>query len=216
MKLQHALDILGTWEADEAIQYLEPIANDIDILEIGTPLIIYFGMDIVRKIRVAFPNATILADIKIIDGGEMLANFALDAGADIVTVMGCTNKTTIQNVISAAHSRGKKVTVDMMCNQNLAEDAASIVELGADYICVHIAHDALNAGKLFDSVDSIIKGIGRKSLAVSGGIDCDMIKDLAKYDPEIIIIGSTINDSEDKVATIAQLKGAYDGLTLNA
>lgn len=68
--IQVALDIL---ETDRAIQIAkESLEGGADWLEAGTPLIKSEGMDVIRKLREAFPDKTIIADMKITDTGAML------------------------------------------------------------------------------------------------------------------------------------------------
>ncbi len=59
IRLQVALDFL---EMSRAMTVAEgAVAGGADILEVGTPLIKSEGLDAVRKLREAFPSATILA-----------------------------------------------------------------------------------------------------------------------------------------------------------
>ncbi|HWL22666.1 MAG TPA: orotidine 5'-phosphate decarboxylase / HUMPS family protein, partial [Ureibacillus sp.] len=64
MKIQLALDRLSI---EEAIQITREVEKSIDLIEVGTSLIKEFGMNAVSKIREAFPNKTIVGDIKTID-----------------------------------------------------------------------------------------------------------------------------------------------------
>ena len=61
--LQAAFDGLTL---DEALRAAEAAAPYADILEIGTPLIVLEGMRAVRAFRRAFPDKTLLADIKVL------------------------------------------------------------------------------------------------------------------------------------------------------
>ena len=45
------------------------------------------------------PTATLLADLKIVDAGELEAQIGFDAGADIVTVLGVAHDVTIQGAL---------------------------------------------------------------------------------------------------------------------
>lgn len=52
----------------------EKVRSSIDIIEIGTPMIIEYSMSAVRAFRKAFPEKEILADAKIMDAGEYEAD----------------------------------------------------------------------------------------------------------------------------------------------
>ena len=66
MKLQVAFDIQ---HSDEVLKLVEVNGDLIDIVEIGTPLIIKEGLKSVQKIKKEYPNQTVLADLKIMDAG---------------------------------------------------------------------------------------------------------------------------------------------------
>ena len=84
MKLQVAFDLQSS---DEVLNIIERNGDLIDIIEIGTPLIMKEGLNSVQKIKNKFPKQTVLADLKIMDAGLLEAQIGFDAGADIVTVL---------------------------------------------------------------------------------------------------------------------------------
>ena len=92
MKLQLAFD-LGSFQ--ELILLLEQVEDLIDIIEIGTPLIVKEGVKEIENIKKTFPKKTILADMKIMDAGELEAKIGFDVGADIVICLGLASSTTI-------------------------------------------------------------------------------------------------------------------------
>ena len=67
MKLQITLDIL---ELDEAMDYLEQVAPYADIVEVGTPLSLMYGVKAVQKVKEKYPELLVLDDIKLCDGGK--------------------------------------------------------------------------------------------------------------------------------------------------
>jgi 3-hexulose-6-phosphate synthase len=89
MKLQVAFDIQ---HSDEVLKLVEVNGDLIDIVEIGTPLIMKEGLKSVQKIKKEYPNQTVLADLKIMDAGLLEAQIGFDAGADIVSVLGLASK----------------------------------------------------------------------------------------------------------------------------
>jgi len=66
-KLQLALDFV---ELEEALGLLEKVHSFVDIVEIGTPTIIRYGVEAVRRVKQSFPQKLVLADLKIMDAGE--------------------------------------------------------------------------------------------------------------------------------------------------
>ena len=61
MELQLALDLVNISQAKEVVKEVE---EHIDIVEIGTPVVINEGLRAVKEIKEAFPNLKVLADLK--------------------------------------------------------------------------------------------------------------------------------------------------------
>ncbi len=80
--LQIALDLMNIDRAIEIAK--EAVAGGATWIEIGTPLIKSEGMNGVRKARKAFPNLTIVADMKTVDAGSVEIEMAARAGANVV------------------------------------------------------------------------------------------------------------------------------------
>ena len=204
MELQLALDFTTIPDAKKMVHELEPM---IDILEIGTPFIIQEGLFAVRELRKDFQNLKIFADLKIMDAGEHETEKAIEAGADIVSVLGAADNATINAVISTAHKRNKFVLVDMIAVHDVSTRAAEVNSLGADYICVHTAFDTQEANNTplpkLQMINNIIKNT---KIAVAGGIKLDTLPEIVKYNPAIIIVGSGITSQPDKYNTALQIK----------
>ncbi len=103
MKLQVALDLTEPSLAVELARRLCS-AGAVDIVEAGTPLIKAAGIFIVSALRVACPNVDIMADLKTMDVGALEARLAINAGANIVSVLGAAANETIGEFINEARS----------------------------------------------------------------------------------------------------------------
>ncbi|MBD3306547.1 3-hexulose-6-phosphate synthase [candidate division KSB3 bacterium] len=196
MKLQLALDLVTLAEA-RAI--LDEVHDLIDIIEIGTPLIIREGVRAITEIKQHHPSRDVLADIKIMDAGEHEAKLALDAGADIVTVLGAATDTTIQKATATTHAYQKKVMIDMIAIQDVAPRARQIEALGVDYICVHTASDVQAQGhNPLEDLKSLQHALNKARAAVAGGINLDMVQTILPYQPDIVIVGGAITTQQQK------------------
>ena len=67
MKLELALD---TFTPQSACALAERLQDFIDIVEVGTPMLLNYGMAAVRDMKKAVPGLTLFADTKIIDAPE--------------------------------------------------------------------------------------------------------------------------------------------------
>ena len=77
VKLQLALDRV---DLSGVMAVLQEVGDLVDIVEIGTPVIIREGVRAVAETKRAFPKMEVLADLKIMDAGEYEASIAFDAG----------------------------------------------------------------------------------------------------------------------------------------
>lgn len=105
MELQLALDLVNIAEAKEVIKEVE---DHIDIVEIGTPVVINEGLRAVKEVKEAFPNLKVLADLKIMDAAGYEVQQASKAGADIVTILGVAEDMSIKGAVEEAKNKTKK------------------------------------------------------------------------------------------------------------
>ena len=96
MKLQLALDTLSL---KQCLDLVEKVKDTVDIVEIGTPVLLEYGLWAVREMKGRFPDLEVLADAKIMDAGEYEASQCFEAGADYVTVLGASHDTDRKSVV---------------------------------------------------------------------------------------------------------------------
>lgn len=199
-KLQLALD----GELSAALDILAETRPHIDIAEVGTPLIYREGMRAVRKIRAVYPALTLLADLKIMDAGDLEADIAFSAGADIITVLGLANDATIAGAAQAARAHGKRVMADMMQVADPLVRGRQLLALGCDALCLHRAHD-LQASQAapYALLAALQRNMPEARLAIAGGVTLDALPQLLPCLPRIIIVGGAITQSSDP-ATMAR------------
>jgi 3-hexulose-6-phosphate synthase len=201
MKLQIAIDLTNT---EDALKIFKKIKNYIDIVELGTPLIKAEGLSIVKKFKKF--KKPIVADLKTMDVGSLEAELAFEAGADIATVCGCTNLSTIKNGIKAARKYKKKIMVDLIAVEDIVKRTKEIKKLKPHYICVHTGIDVQNKKSCLTDLKKISKIINNKKIAVAGGINLNNIDKIVKYKPEIIIVGGGITKSKNPKKTAKLIK----------
>lgn len=209
MELQLAVDFTSLEEAMAAIRDLEPY---LDILEIGTPLILSEGVRAVVEIKAAFPGVRLLADLKIMDAGGLEARIGLDAGADIVTVLGAAADQTIRAAATEAHRVGKAVMVDMIGVGAIEERTGEVDAIGVDYLCVHTAFDQQHTGG--NPLEELrrIKSLSLRSrIAVAGGIRLETIEEIVASSPDLVIVGSGVLGQHDRVKVAKEIARCIHG-----
>jgi len=204
MKLQIALDDLSL---AEALQLATELHQHVDIVEIGTPLIIEAGMAPVRALRARFPDLEILADTKIMDAGEYEAGLAFAAGADYVTVLGVTDLATVEGCLKTAKSYGKTVVADMICVDDLPARIAQLEGLGVRALAVHTGVDEQRAGRTPLDDLRIMKAHSRQStLFVAGGITLSTLPSYMALGADVMIVGGGIRRAADPAAEARALQ----------
>jgi 3-hexulose-6-phosphate synthase len=206
MKLQIAIDVADTMEALEIVGKIHDI---IDIVEIGTPMIIREGLAPVRAIKDRFPGVTVLADTKIVDGGELECRYACDAGADIVTVLAIAADETIESVAATARKNGRASMADLISVSDIAARSREVERLGVDYICVHTAVDVQKKGRTpLGDLRELVSAIPPGKSAVAGGISLKTIGEYRKLAPAIVISGGALTGAADIRAAVAEMASA--------
>ncbi|WP_332699164.1 3-hexulose-6-phosphate synthase [Halalkalibacter lacteus] len=204
MKLQLALDLVNIPEAKEVVNEVQ---EHVDIVEIGTPVVINEGLRAVKEIKEAFPSLQVLADLKIMDAGAYEVMKASEAGADIITVLGATDDATIKGAVEEAKKQGTQILVDMINVKDLEQRAYEVDALGVDYICVHTGYDLQAAGENpFEQLQAIKRVVKNAKTAVAGGIKLDTLPEVVQSQPDLVIVGGGITGQEDKKAVAAQMQ----------
>lgn len=204
MKLQLALDLV---DIKGAIELVKEVGEFIDVVEIGTPVVINEGLRAVREVKAAFPNLTVLADLKIMDAAAYEVSQAAVAGADIITILGTAEDESIKGAVAEAKKQGKEILVDMIAVKDLEARAKEVDEFGVDYICVHTGYDLQAVGKnSFEDLSTIKKVVKNAKTAIAGGIKLDTLPEAIKQNPDLIIVGGGITSEQDKKAVARQMQ----------
>src|SRR3954453_11839861 len=97
--VQISLDLTNIDEALETASLAMPAG--VDWLGAGTPLILAEGLHGARKLREAFPNVPIVADLKTMDGGYLEVEMMAKAGGTHVVIMARAHAQTTKCVVRA-------------------------------------------------------------------------------------------------------------------
>lgn len=196
MELQLALDLVNISEAKEVVQEVQEY---IDIVEIGTPVVINEGLRAVKEIKEAFPSLKVLADLKIMDAGAYEVMKASEAGASIITILGATDDSTIKGAVEEAKKQGTQILVDMINVKNLEQRAKEVDALGVDYICVHTGYDLQAEGETpFEQLQTIKRVVKNAKTAVAGGIKLNTLPEVVQSQPDLVIVGGGLQVKKTK------------------
>lgn len=224
MKLQVTLD---TPHISQCAEIVEQIHEYVDIVEVGNPLIIESGLQLVRALRDEFPQMDICADAKIVNSGHYIASRCFERGATLVTVMGVAANQTIEGAVGAAELMGGVIMADLTGIADIATRSRELEELGVRYLCGHTGFEdrQLASNPLSDARPGIARAIanvlgydnplreldlirsnttGYAQPAIVGRINEGNIDEVIAHQPEVILVGRAI------VGAIAPAHAAAD------
>ncbi len=204
--IQVALDLV---HGDRALQIAdEAVRGGAEWIEAGTPLIKSEGVEIIRKLKKAFPHNVVVADMKTIDVGGAEVEIAAKAGADVVVVLGLSSDPTITEAVLSARQYGAKVMVDLFNVKDKPARAKKAEEMGASYVCVHVGVDEqMVGGSPLAELKGVSEAVGIP-VAAAGGINSESAPDILAAGASIIIVGGAIIKAKDVTAAAAAVKTA--------
>ena len=220
MKLQVTLD---TYSVEEGISRVRVVADNVDIVEVGTPLLLDAGMDAVVQVRQAFPEVEVLADTKIWHNGARIAHSAFSHGADIVTILAGATDNEVESVVSVARECGRAVAADMAGVRGLVQRSAELEDLGVRYLMVPSGlrrheseeddHDAFHrntramGGTPLALVRNVMRGLSvGAEVAVVDNITLENLDEVLATRPGVLLVGRAILSADDPAAAAAEFK----------
>lgn len=211
--LQVALDFMQLQRSIGIAE--EAVAGGVDWIEVGTPLIKSEGTNAIRTFRKMYPGKKIIADTKTMDTGGFEVEIAAKAGADIITVLGLADDSTISEAVMVARKYGAEVEIDMINVPDKVKRSVEVEKLGVSYICLHMGIDQQMKGEE-PPLDVLRKVVEQTDIpvAVAGGITAENAGDYVKAGASIIIVGGGITKNNDIVASAKALKSSMAGVKI--
>lgn len=180
----------------------------VDWLEAGTPLILAEGLHGVRRLRAAFPDVPIVADLKTMDGGYLEAEMMAKAGATHVVVMARAHEETIRCVVKAGRDFGCQVMGDNLGCPDMIAGARMIEDLGCDYVIHHIGYDerrgiAARGHRMpspLDQLRDVVRAVKIPVQAV-GGLSLEQAVACPRYGAPLVVLGAPLTIDADAFRT---------------
>ncbi|MFB4168274.1 3-hexulose-6-phosphate synthase [Virgibacillus sp. JSM 102003] len=202
MQLQLALDRLTK---EECFHIVKETKEVIDLIEIGTNVIKEYGMSIVYEMKNAYPEKTIVSDMKTCDSGKHEAAQAFDAGADITTVMAFSADKTILDTLEVASQYNKGIMVDLLGISDPVR-INRLNKMGVNLLSIHYGKDIQKEDTFNKNSLNSIKGFNNIEVAVAGGINEKVLPSILRMNPSIIIVGSRITESNRSYEVASKIK----------
>jgi len=197
MKLQLSFELS---DLDRALAIAHEVHQYADLFEIGSLLIGHHGIAAVRRFRDAFPEKTLLANIKIVDRPKSFVDAYAQAGANWVTVLAGTTESVIHRACRTAHDHNMKVMLDLIDASSLGQAALEAKSLGVDTLLFHKPIEQENELAFLDDWD-MVHGNTELPVYVSAQITRKTIQDVLQVAPSGIVISEAVthvdNPSEE-------------------
>ncbi|OAT23086.1 3-keto-L-gulonate 6-phosphate decarboxylase [Buttiauxella gaviniae ATCC 51604] len=178
--LQLALDYS---ELQPALRDAALLSDSVDIIEAGTLLCLTEGLEALRQLRKLCPQKLIVADWKVADAGETLAEQAFNAGANWMTVICAAPLATVEKAHQVAVARGGEIQIELFGNWTF-DDARAWYKTGIRQAIYHRGRDAQASGQTWGAEDlarmKVLSDIGLE-LSITGGItpaDLPLFRDI--------------------------------------
>jgi len=207
VKLQVAIDLLTT---ADALALATKVAPYIDIIELGTPLIKSEGLAVITAMKKAFPDKLVFADFKTADAGELEADMAFGAGADLITILGATGDATILGAVKSAKAHGKGVVVDTIGVLDRVKRAREVIAMGVEFVELHAGLD--EQAQPGYSIQVLIDEASHAGVPVSiaGGVKLSNIAAVKASGVKVAVAGAAIYGAADPAAAAKELREALD------
>lgn len=208
--LQIALDLMHLKRSVEIAH--ESVDGGADWIEVGTPLIKSEGAESIRVLRREFPGKKLIADTKTMDVGSFEVEIAAKAGADVITVMGLADDSTISEAVMAARKYGAEIMVDLLNVTDRPKRAKEVEKLGVAYVCMHMGIDQQMRGQEppIDTLKKIVSDVAIP-VAVAGGITAENAGTYVKAGASIVIVGGGIIKTEKITEAAKAVKKSMSG-----
>ena len=212
--LQIALDLMQL--SRTLVIAHEAVDGGADWIEAGTPLIKSEGAEAVRALRREFPGKKLIADTKTMDVGAFEVEIMAKAGADIVTVLGLAEDSTIDEAVKAGRKYGAEIMVDMINVPDKVARAKEVEKLGVAYICLHMGIDTQMKGEEppIDILRKIVEAVSIP-VAVAGGITAENAGSYVEAGASDVIVGGAIIKTENIKGAAENIKKAMAGAKIN-
>lgn len=211
MKLQLALD---TPDLIHELELAGQVAPYVDAIEAGTPLLIREGIRAVRELRRRHRGRPIVADIKVIDAGEPIAELAFAAGATIVTVLGSAPDSLIERVVRTAERYEGQVMADSLSVADIPERARELRDMGVHSICINrrgFKREKLSRDEKLRQLTGLIGQI-ELPVYLAGGIDLAELTLLRGLPLTGVIVGAAIAQAPSPVEVAKKMRDVLDEL----
>ena len=175
----------------------------VDILEVGTPLIVAQGAGTIGQLKRAYPDHPVLADYKTMDSGGKNNQITHAQGGQYMTVCGNAPDETVKAAVAARKETGVRVVVDLIGVKNVPARAKQCQDWGVDMLYLHYGADQRRADPSQDSTQWLDHVLDAVSIPVGvGTFDTADAVIAARKGAALVAIGHPLISNDDPLASL--------------
>ena len=202
--LQIALDNTSYEEAFRTLD--NGLGEVVDIIEVGTLLLLNEGLRAVDLLRVIYPHKILVADFKCI--APHFGSEVLKRNPNFVTVLSCAEKHVVKLIHDEAFGigKGQKVQIELYGDHWTWDDVTDWKQMGVEHIIFSRPRSRKGSWGVEDAQDiSRLCEMGMQVTATGGMTfeDLDVIKGLSIF---AIICGRSVRNAADPAAEAKRIK----------
>lgn len=203
-RIQLALD----GDLTSSLAVLHQVAELVDIVEVGTLLILREGLSAVGIARALTPHLPILADVRIAEAGGAIARLAYEAGASWVSMVASASAPTVREVCRCAREFGGEVQIELGEEPDLHK-IPMWLDAGVQHVIVHRSRDAAQTTWTSQQIDRVteLADLGF-TVTVTGGITVAEAAKLTHTAADILIVGRGIAGADSPRNAAAEFRAA--------
>lgn len=190
--IQVALDL---HDLDQALAVAAAVEAEADLIEVGDPLIKSVGVRAIGAVKRQAPDAWIVAEMMSADWGRDQVELAVEAGADIVLLIGPATIASVSAAVDASRRLDVPLVLDIPGGQLTREWVRDMERVGVDGFTITTNIDLGVGGRGPLDVARLARSWTRLPVAVSGGFGATDRSVARSGDWDIAIIGRGISEA---------------------
>jgi 3-dehydro-L-gulonate-6-phosphate decarboxylase len=206
-RIQLALD----GELAPSLAALHLVTDLVDVVEVGTLLILREGLSSIGIVRALTTDQPILADVRIAEAGGPIARLAFEAGANWVSMVASASDDTVREVCRQARQHRGEVQIELGHLPDLSRIPLWLGE-GVQHVIVHRSRDAAQSAWTAEQLERVADLAERGfTVTVTGGVTVAEAAQLTTSAADIVIVGRGIVDAESPRDAALDYRQAVDG-----
>lgn len=201
--IQVALDL---YDLDRAIAVAKAADRaGVDYIEVGDPLIKAAGVAAIELLRREVNGPKIVAEMMSADWGRDQVELAVEAGADVVFLIGPASAASVAAAAEAGRQLDVPILLDVPSVQLTQSWIQDMERAGVDGFCVTTNIDQGVGGQLPLGKARAVRSWTRLPVAVSGGFSTMDRHIIGSGDWDILIVGRSIAEAVDPEEAARQM-----------